>query len=190
MSTREEWLMQAVEEMRPWFDKVDAPLPDRVRVSVGYSKRAGKAVGWCWVDAASRDKRNQLFISPELDNPVDVLAVLLHELAHAADNCKSGHSGEFRRIATSLGLEGKMTSTKPGEELAAKLVSLLRLLGEYPHAALTPSAARGAPKQTTRMLKVFCPNTEYTARTTNKWLTAYGPPWCPCCESPMELEGK
>ena len=80
-------------------------------------------------------------------------------------------------MATSLGLEGKMTATVAGADLKVKLDALAAKLGPYPHAALTPGMRTG--KQGTRMLKVTCPEDGYTLRATRKWLDM-GLPTCPC----------
>lgn len=105
-----------------------------------------------------------------------MLDVLVHELVHAADDCRSGHKGAFRRLATAIGLTGRMTATVAGPELAARLHALAEELGPYPHAALDASMRK---KQSTRMLKVVCPDCGYAVRTTNKWLEI-GVPTCPC----------
>lgn len=192
-TTREEWLMDAVEFFRPWFEKHDTKVPEKVRISVGYAKRQSKnAIGVCYHSVVAEDKVNQIFISPEIKEPVKVLGVVLHELIHASDDGASGHKGEFRRLALAMGLEGKMTATVPGEDLALELDSLAVQLGEYPHGVLTPS--QGGPgggaigKQTTRMLKLSASCCGYVARTTKKWLQV-GVPSCPC-GNPMELEMK
>ena len=53
-------------------------------------------------------KINYIFISPSLDDPVEVLDTLVHELAHAVDDCEHKHGKEFAEIAKLVGLEGDM----------------------------------------------------------------------------------
>src|SRR5690349_10363518 len=122
-STREEWLVAAVEAFRPMFSAlVDEQIP-AVRVSVGWpggNGRKNAVIGQCWATAASADKVAQLFISPVLDDAVRVLDVLAHEIIHAIDDCQSGHKGRFAKIAKALGLTGKMTATVAGDELKAE----------------------------------------------------------------------
>jgi hypothetical protein len=36
METREDWLSQAVTELRPLFDNAGRPLPDKIRVTCGF----------------------------------------------------------------------------------------------------------------------------------------------------------
>lgn len=177
-ATREEWLNAAVNTIGDWFKELDVTLPT-IRVSCGWSKRSGKGIGWCWKSEASSDGTNEILISPEVDDPVRVLATLVHEAIHASDNGKSKHSGYFKTIAENVGLTGKMTATVAGEDLEPRLIKLADQLGPYPHAAINPSADTGDKKQTTRMLKVVCPEDGYTVRTTRKWLEV-GVPKCPC----------
>lgn len=195
--TRESWLEQAIDIFRPRFIEVGLPLPDQVHVSVGFAYGArqenGQVLGQCWARQASDDGVNHLFISPELGDTFDVLETLLHELIHAADDCTSGHKGEFAKAATRLGLRAPMTFTPSSPEVEAELVLIAIELGEYPHGALHPVKARapvpvGAPeppkmhsgpaKQGTRMIKVACPTCGYTVRLTRRWLDM-GAPICP-----------
>jgi hypothetical protein len=128
--SRENWLLDAVEIFRPWFEEHGAKIPEQVRVSVGYAKRQRKGtIGVCYASVAAEDGVHQLFMSPELVDPSRVLDVLLHELIHAYDDCKSGHKGEFARVAKALGLTGKMTATVASEELTARLKEVIDKLG-------------------------------------------------------------
>jgi hypothetical protein len=201
--TREAWLHAAVDVLRPRFAEVGMPLPKNLHISVGFGygakRESAQILGQCWAKVASEDGVNHLFISPELDDTARVLDVLIHELIHAADDCKSGHKGAFAEAATRLGLEGPMTATRASVALAAEMVCLAETLGGYPHGRLMASARTrtkapvdpagnpvpkvhsGPGKQGTRMLKVVCPSDGYTVRTTAKWL-AMGAPSCPCGE--------
>jgi hypothetical protein len=78
----------------------------------------------CWSNLASADNTTEIFICPSQSEPVAVLAILLHELVHAAVGLECGHKGAFKRVALALGLEGKMTATYPGVKLASDLPSL------------------------------------------------------------------
>lgn len=186
IATREEWLTAGAKRLAPWFEEVGAnPVPP-LRVSCAWAKRAARnTIGWCWHREVSKDGVNEVQISPEKDDPVQVLGILLHEMVHASDDGESGHKGYFRRTAQALGLEGKMTATTIGADLRVKLQHIADDLGPYPHAALVPGARR-VGKQGTRMLKIVCPDDGYTLRTTQKWLQALGFPTCPCGNE-MEL---
>lgn len=183
-STREAWLTAAVTALTPSLEAVGAAVPP-VRVSVGFPGGRGRknaVIGQCWAAEAATDKIAQVFISPTIVDPVQVLATLLHELIHAVDGNKSGHKGQFARVARAVGLTGKMTATVPGEALTASLTAVLDGLGAFPHAALRPGADGAHKPQGTRMLKVQCPADGYTVRTTAKWLDV-GLPTCPCGET-------
>lgn len=176
--TREAWLLAAVEELRPFFAAIDRDLPERIRVSTGWSKGARKAgVGWCWKSSAAEDDSSSIFISPELAEPLVILAVLLHEMSHAANDCRDAHGGDFRRMWAAHGFIGKPTMSVPSEALTAKLVLVEQYLGAYPHAKLSPQAS--IKPQTTRMIKVEAPCCGYIVRTTQRWLDR-GLPSCPC----------
>lgn len=141
--TREEWLHAAIDALRPKFEEIGFPLPEKVHVSVGFgygAKRESAIVlGQCWSTGASEDGVNHIFISPEIKSALQVLETLTHELVHAADNCKSGHRGDFAKHAKKLGLTGRMTATYAGNALAEELRELVKGIGSYPHAALLPT---------------------------------------------------
>ncbi|MFF0481075.1 hypothetical protein [Streptomyces sp. NPDC004435] len=207
--TREEWLHQAIDALRPEFERINFPLPEKIHVSVGFGygakRESAKILGQCWARFVSEDNVNHIFISPELNDASRVLDVLIHELVHAADDCKSGHKGDFATAAKALGLTGKMTATIATPELAEKLQALAEAIGPYNHATLYPTgkplapkegpkpedepeapeetpASSGPKKQGTRMIKVACKADcgcgGYVVRTTAKWLEV-GLPICP-----------
>ena len=183
--TREDWLLAAVDAVRPLFDEQGADAFPPLRVSCGWPKGGRKSIGQCWPNTRSNDKTVEVFLSPAISNAFEVLHVLVHELVHAVDNCVSGHRGAFRKLAKALGFEGKMTATVPGEELENELKLLLGNLGPYPHAELDASRIQ---KQGTRMIKVVCTDAKcgYTLRTTRKWIHV-GTPTCACGQD-MEVK--
>jgi hypothetical protein len=181
-ATREAWLHRAVDHLRSDFLAQGIPLPVAVQVSIGFPSvgalaRRTRRVGECWPAEASRDGVHQVFVSPLLAEPMPVLAVLVHELVHAAVGTRARHGPPFRRLALALGLRGPMRNTVAGSELAARLADLAAHLGAFPHAGLV--ADPGRRKQTTRLHKVACPGCGYTARITARWIAA-GLPICPC----------
>lgn len=185
--TREEWLTQAIIEVGPIFTKIGKPLPNKVRVACGWPSNRGtssrnKVVGQCWHSEATEDNIPQIFISPVLYKRVEVLDCLVHELIHAMG--VKGHKKDFKAIATAVGLEGKMTATVAGAELKAKLEKIADKLEEYPHSQIDVSTK---PKQSTRLLKAWCPECGYTVRVTRKWLEIDAPT-CSICEVIMESE--
>ena len=197
-ATRESWLMGAVAILAPVFAAVGAPLSVAVRVSCGFMGGRGatrcRAIGQCWHPACSADGTAEIFVHPGLSDASDVLAVLVHELVHAAVGNAAGHGPKFRKVALALGLAGKMTATHAGPELAAALERMIAVLGAYPHARLDEGTATRGGKQTTRMLKCACGRCGYTVRVARKWLEIAAPV-CPVCEvklterQPLEAPG-
>ena len=87
--TREEWLQSFLGEIRPVFQAAGHPLPDRIRVTCGFpskSARSDKArrIGEHWSPKASDDLTHEISVSQVVDDPLEVAAILTHELAHAA----------------------------------------------------------------------------------------------------------
>lgn len=177
---REEWLHNAVGKVSALLEeRAEVSVPE-VRVSTGWPSKGGtsmvkRRIGECWKAEASEDGVPQIFISPMLEEPVKVLATLVHELIHAV-HPEAEHKGLFIKTGKAVGLEPKWTATSAGEELTALLIVVSEELGPYPHVKLTPGIKQ--KPQTTRMLKVICETCGYTVRTTQKWLDI-GMPSCP-----------
>jgi hypothetical protein len=64
-------------------------------------------VGQCWSTKSSDAAIDEIFISPKLADPVEVLDTLTHELVHAVDNCEHKHGKEFKAIARRIRFQGK-----------------------------------------------------------------------------------
>lgn len=181
--TREQWLGQMLHKhVAPLFAKHGATVPADCKVSVGFpgGGSARKRIGECWPRARSSQKVNEIFINPAITDVRKVVDVLVHEAIHAADDCASGHKGFFRRTALAVGLEGKMTATHAGKELAAKIDQWIAKMPPFDYGSLNLD---GRKKQTTRMVKVTCMDCGYTLRTTQKWIEV-GLPTC-CCGGEM-----
>jgi hypothetical protein len=72
--TREDWLAQAIAELRSVFAALNHPLPDQIRVACGFpssNARSAKnrAVGEHWSAKASADQTHEILISPVIDDP-------------------------------------------------------------------------------------------------------------------------
>ena len=188
---REDWLQQMIELLRLDFERIEASLPEKIRVSCGFPSKSALAstkrrIGECWGVESSEDQSYQVFISPLLKESIEVLATLVHELVHCAVGIECKHRGRFPKVAKTIGLEGKMTQTIAGEALVVRLKQLIETLGDYPHARLM---ATNKPKtQTTRMLKVVCKECGCVVRMTRKWLDDAGVPTCGC-GGEMEEDG-
>lgn len=185
-SNREAWLQKAAAEMRGWLEEIDDVKVPPVWISVGFAGGRSKkstTVGQCWSTSSSEDGINHVFISPVRgsNQSVEALCTLLHELVHAADNCQSGHTKNFIRIARAAGLVPKWTTSTPGDELKERLEGLVERIGPIPHGALIGDRGSDTPKtQGTRMLKLEC-SCGYIVRTTQKWIDL-GLPTCSCGE--------
>lgn len=184
---RESWLNRVAVGMAPLFTALGTPLPDRVRVAIGFTSagRKGKAIGECWDNRRSADGHFEIFIRPDLAHapdamPAQIAAILAHELVHAAVGIAAGHGRAFQRIALGLGLVGPMRATTPGNAFLAAVVPILAAAGPLPHARLDTGGQTTAPKkQAARMLKCECQACGYTVRTARKWLETAGAPLCP-----------
>lgn len=192
-TTREEWLLAAVEAMRPDFAAVDREVPE-VRISIGWpGGRSARLdpLGQCWHPSAVGDGITAIFITPSQDDPVQVLATTRHEMVHAAG--EMNHRNGFRKLAAQVGFDpqpGKdgVSSTYRTTALQERLEALNTELGPFPHSPVNKGSGGTRPEtQGTRMLKVSCENDGYTVRATKKWLEQ-AVPSCPLCDTPMEVE--
>jgi hypothetical protein len=177
-STREEWLMGAVEELRPFLN---GRLPAKIRVTCGFPSggNRGNVLGECVSPDRSADGHWEISIHPKLDKPRDVFAVLIHELCHTLPNAFN-HSKTFQSYAIHMKLtapSGNFKATAPMDEddtFNKTYGALIQGLEAYPHASLGLGAK---PKQQTRLLKAVCPSCGYTIRLTQKW-ASQGLPTC------------
>jgi hypothetical protein len=178
--TREAWLREAANLLRPRFAGAGATLPANIRFAIAFpsSGRKGRAIGECWDASASDDQHFEIIVRCDKDNPVDVLDILTHELVHAGAGLAAGHGKTFKRLALSVGPAGPMRSTHAGPELLVHLTKLAEGLGPLPHAKLGFGLSTRPPKQDTRMLKVECAVCGYLVRVARKWLTEVGTPLC------------
>lgn len=176
-TTREGWLQNAVEQLRPLFLSKGHVIPVGVMVSCGFPSTGLRShhIGQCWSSKTSADARNQIFISPTLQDPVEVLDTLVHELVHAVDDCKHKHGKEFKKIALSLGMVGPMRSAGAGPKLKEQLINMAPGLGVYPHGKLQMSHRKVTAKARP---KAKCEKCGYQVPMFRKFLS-YGPPICP-----------
>ena len=183
--TREQYLNAFLTEIRPVFESLGYPLPEKIRVTCGFPSQQARSmlrrVGEHWHGSASDDNTHEIMISPVLADRWDVLSTLTHELVHAALPLGTGHKGDFPKLAKLLHLEGKPTSTTHGEKFRESFSPIADSLGDYPHARLNVSSRK---VQSTRMIKAACPCCGYTVRLTKKWADL-GLPSCPVDGNPL-----
>ena len=177
-STREEWLNALMVELNVLFRKHGYELNGNIRLSCGFPRGRKVIVGQCWSYSQSRDKTTEIFISPNIDDPIQAGDILAHELCHASVGVAAGHGPHFQICAIKIGLIGPMLSTIAGPDLVRYLADCFDSLGKYPHAKLLDVNSK---KQTTRLIKCQCRECGYNCRITRQWLDNDGPPICPHC---------
>ena len=197
--TREEWLQACTGELKTRLFKRSKFKCPVVKVSCGFPAKGGlraknRTIGQCFATRLSAGKVNEIFIHPALEDSVETSGILLHELIHASDNCKSGHKGHFVKVMKEFGLGGIPTATivDKGSDLENTLKAIVKKIGKYPHKKLSYGNIK---KQSTRLIKVSCDHklnidgsgqSEYIARVSRKTLVEQGPPICPVCVHSVE----
>lgn len=171
--TREEWLEAAVENLRPVLRARAGLEVPTVRVGVGFPSGGlrSNVGGQTWKREASEDGINEITIRVTVCDPVEVLAVLGHELIHAAMDCVGGHGKRFNTAFLAVGYTGSPKGCTPGNVLRTELASLSEALGNYPGDGGLAVAAE-KKKQGTRMLRCECAECGFVFRTTQKWVAA------------------
>lgn len=175
---REQWLEKAVVILRDgMFKENDAVVPD-LKVATGFPGSGLKrtTIGVYYPIGMTENKIPQVYISPVLQDPIKVLATLVHELIHAVVP-EAKHGKPFGVLARKLGLEGKLTATVAGEALKVKLNDMLKVLGNYPHGAIIINEKN---KQEQSLYKVICKDCDFVVRITRKQLDVHGTSICPC----------
>lgn len=169
--TREEWLQAASVELRSvMLAETGLTIPN-VRVGVGFTSGGLRTneLGQTWARKASKDGINEITVRVTVNDPVDVLAVLGHELIHAALDCKGAHGKTFTRAHLAMGYVSDSKGCVLGAELREAYAALTEALGDYPgDDGLAVAAMK--KKQTTRMRKCTCVTCGFTFRTTARWI--------------------
>jgi hypothetical protein len=134
----EEWLDNAVQLLEPVFNRSNYEIP-RVRALLSFpidgliaNRKRQPYLGQCLSKKWTDDEVVTILITPISRNPISILTILLHELAHSIDDCKSHHGDVFREICTSIGLEFYGDDDYPSEELLKNLQVISKELGSFP----------------------------------------------------------
>lgn len=197
--TREDWLQAAIAYLRPRYDTMPRkakkgeqaetytlPPKDKLHAIISWAKGGGKKViGQCFPVTWTQDGSTYVLVVPTIEDPVQVLAILVHELIHALGIMN--HGKDFKYVATKLGLEGKMKSTVPGEAMTAELKKLAAELGPLPHIALVPppKPTKDTEGRKVRMKLRSPVNEEFVVEMTPKRFAEFGAPTCPESGEPM-----
>jgi hypothetical protein len=174
MRNREQWLAAFASAAKPSIARNISGGGDEeaaIRLSCGFPPKTGRKAALAAVvpPTASQDFTAEIFVSPTVDDAATVAKSIIPLLQVA-------QAGNWRNAAP--------TVAKPLDTIPQWATAILERLGSYPHAALEIAAA---PKQTTRLVKVECLNTnhQYIARVSNSTLVQFGAPICPACLVPM-----
>ena len=184
--SRQNWLEEGIKRATSVFKQHGFEVPE-VRISCGFPStgKRGRRIGECWPTHICSGGLNEIFISPLVDNPLEVIGIIFHELVHAVDDCKSGHGKRFKEIATSIGLTGKMIHAHPNEELTSIARAIVEDLGPYPHKQLIVK-----PKAASKRERPYaqCEECGYRVPMLKKYLQ-FGPPICPVDHIQLVAEG-
>jgi len=186
---REAWLQKIIDIWRPYFLRLGHDLPTRIWISPGRPP-SSRWTGACYLGAASDDGNPHIFIHPVLSDSTRVAGVVVHQLCHVALGNRS-HGPPFRRLATAMGLVGKMTKTIEGPLFLAIMPATIDRIGPYPHPALRQLRRLDRKLARTRLVRVNCAACGYLMRTTQRWLMVAVPicpnPDCPSLGEPMAV---
>ena len=180
---REAWLTEIARQMEPFFRGWQL---GPYRVTCGWPSHNGlgkkkRVVGQCFAGSNSESGHHELFISPLLDNPLEVAGTLAHEMAHVAAGVEAGHTGTFVKVCKGVGLtKGKPVVAMPNNLLEDQISKLLGKIGPYPHAKLKGVLKEAKPRKNTRV-KILCPSCTFTCHTSTKqWASISAPLTCGC----------
>lgn len=190
MKTREQWLNEAVEMLRPRFAP-NYTIPP-LKVSIGFPPKGGlgrrsKVTGVCFSSGLADDRQPQIYINPtlsEVGGGDGILGTLVHELVHGCG--VPGHGKAFKSAGSYIGLEGKMASSTAGQDLQDYFETIIEKLGQFPHSTLHGQPMSQKPDKC-RMHKCICDQCGYTVRIANKWINV-GVPDCPVCRIALAME--
>ncbi len=187
---REGWLTELGQQVeRLAFKGIRLPP---YRLTCGWPCTGGLAtkarrVGECHGAKSSKAGLFELFISPVLDESLEVAGTVCHEMAHVAAGIEAKHGKGFVRICNHVGLtQGKPTSVMPGQQLNEELAKVIKKLGVYPHQGIV-GQVKAAKPSTMVTLECEC---GFTCTTSAKKLGEVGSfPTCGCGE-PMTARVK
>lgn len=140
----EEWLNQAVDELRVFFAKHGHVVPE-VLISVGFThkgynpkRKCNNFDGFCMSRHMSKANIHEIYIAPYIEDGIDMIFLIAHELIHAVDNCYSGHGDRFKSIARDLGMpEGGVISKAQYVETYFEFKDIHKRIGRYPRLGVT-----------------------------------------------------
>ena len=134
--TRKEYLDKAAGMLRHFWDRWDNILvpPLDIRVEDPTGKGVAKVyTAECY--PMGDDGKCRILMSPRIREARYAVAVLGHEMIHAADDCISGHGRGFQKIAKAVGYGKGRLSLPHALKAQNRITDILHILGEeYPTA--------------------------------------------------------
>lgn len=173
---REHWCVEALKLLEELHieKRTRYKLPPMLKVSCSYapeSRVAGTIKGGTMLSSTTESGWTNILVSPEIDDPVEVLSVLLHESVHAITqdlDHRRRNDLAFYWLARNLGLEGKPTGYQFSRWVRDTVFTpIIKKLGGYPHQKVSRNA-RVKPKDGTRQLKVGCSDCGVIYRTSRQ----------------------
>jgi hypothetical protein len=145
-------------------------------------------VGQCFGPESSKGKIAEVFISPTLEQPLEVAGTLCHELAHVAAGCKAAHGKGFTAVCKAVGLtKGKPFTVMPGPALEDQLRRVVERVGPYPHTGIVPVARLKNVSKKSR-LSLVCPKCGCKIQISIKDMDKSGSPVCGCGVGFVEVD--
>ena len=192
--SREQWLTEISDLMlADLFLPIGAHIREnlKLKLSVGFppgTRVNTRIVGCCFPSSASKDGYSEIFVSPIIDDSLEILTTLVHELCHAIDDCQSKHRGLFATLAIGAGLMRPLASAHASPELREVLQSYVDMFGPIPHAGIDYTAKK---QQSNRQLKVWC-DCGFKFNTSRlqieKCVAITGGIMCSCCTNFMKYD--
>jgi len=139
-------------------EKLSVHISDtRGRKTISNNNR-GKAVGLCYSTVYSDNKKvRRIEIDRETSDTLKVLEIVAHEVSHAILPDNTGHKGAFVDAVFSVFKLGSIpTATSVTLEFSELIKSWLEKSGSYPYVKFVDKRK----KQTTRMVKLYCGDTD------------------------------
>lgn len=183
---REHWLQELGRMSEPLFKGFNI---GQYRISCSWPSMNAlgsrvRRLGECHHKKVSKGDLYEIFITPLIDDSVEVGGIVLHEMAHIAAGVGTGHGKEYVRVCKHVGLtRNKPTQAAPGDDLTNRLKRYVERLGGYPHKAIVHNPTLKQRKKTST--GIVCRSCGCKMTIGLKWLSASGLPTCGCGQ-PME----
>ena len=131
---RQAWLIKAVDILKYDFWQIGETIP---KVEVAWFEGlelSETTMGTCTEKFTHKRGDTVMFITvnPRLNEAVEVLAVLVHELIHAAIGVDHYHDEKFCRVAAAIGLDDGGPTIPAEGVLLERLREISEQLGAYP----------------------------------------------------------